>query len=121
MLILAGMTFLKYLSPIRAIQDLRMFLSQRGRHELWFLFAAIIVTTLLITGFVMDAHVEKTYKREVIYVQDWRLSRSDAEIRAQQVIDQAKREARMAELKKKQAARQAEFKRLDDKLEKWGL
>ena len=49
----------------------------------------------------------------------WR--RSDAEITAQQKIDQVIAHKKQAELEKLQKERQAEFKRLDDKLKAMGI
>ncbi len=115
------MPFFARLSPLRAYRDLRFFLAQRRPYELGFLALAIVVTGLLLIGFVRDSQVEKIYKPDIIYVQQWRLDRSEAEILAQQNIDQKKKDADQAEIKKQQAADQAYFKRLDDKLKKYGL
>jgi hypothetical protein len=117
---LAGaMTFLRNLSPLRAIRDLRLFLAQRRPYELWFMILAMAVTLLILFMFVKDSHVETPYKREIIYVQNWRLDRTDAEIRAQQKIDQAKKHAEEAELEKRRKKRQEEFQRLDTNVSKW--
>lgn len=115
------MTFFTRLSPFRAMRDLRLFLAQRRPHELGFLALAIVVTGLLLIGFMTDSRVEKAYKPDIVYVQQWRLDRTDAEILAQQKIDQPIKDKAIAEQKKREAETQAEFKRLDDKLEAWGL
>ena len=115
------MTFLRYLSPLRAYRDLRFFLATRKPYELWFMVLAMVVTLLILAGFVKDSHFERPYERNIIYVEQWPITRTDEQIRAQQKIDQAKKAIERAELEKKQKARQAEFKRLDDKLESWGL
>lgn len=116
------MTFLERLSPLRAWRDLRLFLSYRQPYELIFLALAIIVTTVVIAAFYVDSKIEKPYKPpEITYFESWPASRTDAQIKAQQAIDQAKKEKLMAELKAKQEERKAEFKRLNDKLERWGL
>ena len=115
------MDFFARMNPLRALRDLRLFFHQREKHELWFLALAVVLTTLLIAGFVKDSAVEKVYKPDIVYVQQYRLDRTDAEIEAQQKIDQAKKDKEDAELKARQAKTQAEFKRLDDKLEKWGI
>jgi hypothetical protein len=115
------MSLLKFFSPTRAFRDLREFISHRQRHELVFLVISIGITGSVIAAFVHDSKFETPYKREVVYVQNWRLDRTDEEIRAQQIIDQIKKEQRQAEFKRKQDARRAEFQRLDDKLDKWGL
>ena len=118
---LIRMTFFARMSPLRAVRDLRVFLSQREPHELWFLVAAIVVTTLLIAGFVHDSKVEKVYRPDIMYVQQWRLDRTEEQILAQQKIDQVKKNAEMAAQKKREQDLQAQFKKLDDRMTKWGL
>ncbi|MBO9621976.1 MAG: hypothetical protein J7500_04620 [Sphingomonas sp.] len=115
------MTFLRYLSPLRALRDLRAYLASRKPYELWFMMLALVVTMIILVMFVKDSHIESPYKRNIIYVEQWPITRTDEQIRAQQKIDQAKKHIAEAELEKKRAARQAEFKRLDDKLESWGF
>lgn len=115
------MTFLKFFSPITAWRDLRFFLATRKRHELGFLALSLVVTLLILVAFVKDSHFEKPYERNIIYVEQWPITRTDDQIRAQQKIDQAKRNIEKAELEKRRKAKQAEFKRLDDKLESWGF
>ncbi|UVO51082.1 hypothetical protein M0208_11340 [Sphingomonas sp. SUN019] len=115
------MQFFARLSPFRAIRDLRFFLHQRQPHELGFLALAIVVTGVILIGFAKDSHIEKTYRPNIIYVQQWRLDRTDEQIRAQQKVDQAKRDIEDAALEKQRAERQATFKRIDDKLNRWGL
>lgn len=115
------MALLRKLSPYHAIRDLRAFLIERRPHELAFFALSIVLTGLLIAGFVVDSHVERPYKRDILYVQNWPLTRTDAEIRAQQKIDGVEQTRREAELKRLQLERQASFKRLDDKLKAMGL
>ena len=116
-----GMQFFARFSPVRAIQDLRLFLAGRQRHELVFLFLSIVITTLLIAGFVKDSHIERPYQRDIQYFENWRADRSDADIRADQVRDMALRTKRDATLEKRQADMKASFKRVDDSMTKWGL
>lgn len=115
------MTFLKTLSPFRAYRDLRFFLATRKRYELWFMVLAMAVTLIILWMFVKDSQIATPYKRNIIYVEQWPITRTDEQIRAQQKIDQAKKHIAEAELEKKRAERQAEFKKLDDKLESWGF
>ncbi|WEK44470.1 MAG: hypothetical protein P0Y64_06650 [Candidatus Sphingomonas colombiensis] len=115
------MQFLARMSPLRALRDLRLFLHQRQPHELGFLALAILITGFFIFAFVKDSSIEKVYKPNIIYVQQWRLDRTDAQIRAQQKIDQVKIDKEQAELAKEQAKTRAEFQRLDDKMKRWGL
>lgn len=115
------MQFFARMSPFRAVRDLRQFLAQRQRHELWFLIAAIAITSFFIYGFAKDSHVEKVYKPDIIYVQQWRLDRTDEQIKAQQKIDEAKRVIEQREIEAQQAKNRAEFKKIDDQLNKWGI
>ncbi len=118
---LAAMRFLALFSPTRAARDLRTFLAQRRRHELVFATLALLATTMTIYAFVKDSHFERPYKREIVYFQNWPLDRSDEQIRAQQAIDGPIEAKARADLEKREAERRASFKRLDDKLESWGL
>lgn len=115
------MSYFARFSPFAAIRDLRFFLSQRQPYELGFLALAVVITALLIAGFVHDSHETRPYKREIIYVQQWPATRTEAEIIAQQKIDQGVRAKDKADLAKRQKARQAEFKKIDDRLKAWGL
>ena len=115
------MQFFRRFSLFRAYQDLRFFLAQRQPYELGFLVLALAITSVLIYAFARDSHVEPVYKPNIIYVQQWRLDRSDVQIKAQQVIDQAAKEKRLAAEKIEQDKKRAEFQRLDNQLNKWGL
>lgn len=115
------MNFFARMSPLRAFRDLRLFLAARKKYEIYFLLASIGLTASTLWAFAQDSHVEKVYKPDIVYVQQWKLDRTDAEIVAQQKVDQVKKDAELAELKKRQAETQASFKRLDDKLSRMGL
>jgi hypothetical protein len=115
------MSFLSRFSPLPAIRDLRFFLSQRSKHELWFGILAIILTGAILVGLQVDSKFERPYKREITYFENWPENRTDAEIIAKQKVDQVAKEKRDAELKALQEKRRAEFKRVDDALESWGI
>lgn len=115
------MRYLSRFSPVAAIRDLRLFLSQRRPYELWFGILAIVLTGLILVGFVKDSKVEKPYEPNIMYVEQWRADRTDAEIVAKQKVDQVGIDKRRAEIEKQKKARQAEFKRLDDRLESMGF
>lgn len=119
---LAAMSFLGRFSPFAAIRDLRRFLAAREKHELVFAFLAIFVTMTLVVGFVLDSRdLTKPWERDIFYVQDWPVDRSIEQIRAQQKIDMAKRKVEQAKLEKLRRERQAEFKAIDDQLERLGI
>lgn len=116
------MAFLSRFNPLAAVRDLRRFLAGREKHELIFGMLAIAVTTVLIVGFVLDSKdLTRPWERDVHYVQDWPLDRSLEQIRAQQKIDMERREIEQAKLDKLQKERQAEFKKVDDALERLGI
>lgn len=115
------MAFLRPVSPFAAVRDLRRFLAARQRHELVFALLAVLVTSTLIVGFVLDNDMKRPYKRNIQYFENWNADRTDAQIIAQQKIDQAKREVDEAKLEALRAKRRAEFKRLDDKLNRLGI
>jgi hypothetical protein len=115
------MPFLSRFSPIRAIQDLRFFLAQRQPYELGFLVLAMVITAVFIWVFARDSHVEPVYKPNIIYVQQWRLDRTDTQIRAQQVIDEAAKQERLAADKAEQEKTRQQYQKLDKQLNKWGI
>ncbi len=115
------MQFLDRFSPLRAYKDLRFFLAQRQPYELGFLALAMAITGFLVWAFVKDSYVKPVYKPDIIYVEQWTLNRTDGEIRAAQVVDQARKEKRLAEEKAFADKKRAQFKKLDDQMNKWGL
>jgi hypothetical protein len=115
------MTFLKSMSPLRAIRDLRFFLAQRKQHELWFMMLSMAITFVVLFVFVKDSRVETPYERNIIYVESWPITRTEEQILAQQKIDQAKKRIAEAELEKRRKAKQAEFKKIDDWLTNHGF
>ena len=116
------MSLLTRFSPLRAVRDLRLFLAQRGKPELAFFALAIVITGIVLFAFLRDANSIRTeYKPNIIYVEQWPLSRTDAQIRAQQKIDQYDKDKRVAAEKAQRAQLQAQYKKLDDKLNAWGI
>ena len=115
------MQFFARLSPLRAVKDLRFFLAQRQPYELGFLALAMAVTAFVVWALLKDSYREPAYKPEIIYVEQWTLSRTDAEIRAAQVVDKVKKDKRLAAEKAFDDNKRAQFKKLDDQMTKWGL
>ncbi len=109
-------------NPLVGLNDLRMFLAARQKHELIFAFLAVIVTVTILTGFYLDSNdLKRPWKRDIQYVESWPLDRTDADIVAAQKADAKTRAAREAELKKLQDERKASFKKVDDALKRWGI
>ena len=115
------MAFSRRFSPIVAYRDLRLFLSQRQPYEFVFLFAALCVTSFLVYAFAKDSYVEKEYRPNIVYVEQWPADRTDAQILAQQKIDAPIKAKRLAEQKAREDAMRASFKRMDDKLKAMGI
>ncbi|MEI9927865.1 MAG: hypothetical protein WDN44_09340 [Sphingomonas sp.] len=109
------------MSPIGAAGDLRQFLRYRSRKDLILILPALALTGMIVYGFIDEYKIQPEYHPNIIYVQSWPLDRTDAEIVAQQKIDQVRRHKEEAEFAKKQKAHQQEFKRLDDALKKYGI
>ena len=116
------MSLIARFSPLRAVHDLRRFLAQREKYELGFFALSIAITGIVLFAFLRDTNdIKAPYRPTIIYVQQWPLSRTDAQIRAQQKIDQYDKDKRLAEEKAQRAQLQAQYKRLDDKLKAMGL
>lgn len=109
-------------NPIAGINDLRMFLASRQKHELVFAFMSVVVTVTLIVGVYLDSKdLRKPWKRDIHYVESWRLDRTDAEIIAAQKADAKTKALREAELKKRQEEHRKGLKKIDDALTRWGI
>lgn len=115
------MGFFSRFSPLRAYRDLRLFLSDRQPYEFGFLALAMAITGFFIFAFMHDSSIEPVYRRDIVYVEQWPADRTDAQIRAQQKIDEPIKQRALAEQKKADDERRASFRRLDRKLEGWGL
>lgn len=113
--------FFARISPLRAYRDLRSFLVGRGPEDLWFFAAAIAATAFLIYAFARDSHFEKEYRPNIIYVEQWKLDRTDAEIIAQQKIDGPKKAAEMEARRAREEKLRSQFKKLDDQLTRMGI
>jgi len=113
-------SFLGRFNPFRALLDLRRYLGTRQRYEIFFLFGSLMACILIVAGFAAGSTVDREWRRPtIIYVQSWRADRTDAEIIAQQKIDQVKKDALAAKQKKLDDENKAAFKRLNDKLSPW--
>ena len=115
------MEFLARFSPLRAYRDLRHFMVTRKRHELWLLIPSLLITMFVVVSLQHDFFAKPAYKRDIIYVKSWPLTRSESEIHAQQIIDKAEQMRVEAILDKQRKERQRQFKKIDDKLKSWGI
>ncbi len=101
--------------PSVLIRDMRIFLTGDRRHKLLFATLAVGVTSLLVTMLIIESWWGvKPEGTQIIYAADFPANRTDAEIIAQQKIDQA-------ELDKARAERRRQFQKLDDNLTRLGF
>jgi len=96
-------------TPRALLRDVRAFASGGQRYRLLFAALAICMPAIILYGFYTDGMTNIAPPRSVIYVQFYQADRTDEQIKAQQVIDQKKRDADREE------QRQA-YQRLADQL-----
>lgn len=96
-------------SPRTLWTDTRSFLQQRSRHQVIAAFFAVAMPIIIVVGFYFDGKTNIMPGEQVIYVDSWSADRTDAEIIAQQKIDQVRREQALAE-------RQRQFKQVERRL-----
>jgi hypothetical protein len=101
--------FPKPVGPRAAFADLRAFMRQRGREKVIGAALAILVTTIIVIEFLVDSKINTAPPPRVVEVQLYSSDRTDAEIVAQQKIDQAKKDAAAKE-------KQRQFQKLEKQL-----
>ena len=101
-------------SPRALWADLRAFTSERRPHHWVALALAVAMPIAIIYLFVLDGRTNIAPGPQLIYVESWPADRTDEQIKAEQKIDQAARD-------KAKKERQEQFKRLDEKLERYGI
>jgi hypothetical protein len=101
-------------TPRAVWADLRLFASQRSRYQYAGMAVAIGMPALIIAGFWHDASHGIQPGPQVIYAESWPATRTDAQIKADQIRDRARREAKAKE-------RQRQFQKLDRELKRVGI
>jgi hypothetical protein len=96
-------------SPRAAIADFRSFLRHREREHWIGAALAVLVTIIIIIEFLVDSKINTAPPPQVIYVEQWKATRTDAEIIADQRKRQAEKEAAARE-------RQRQFQKLEKQL-----
>ena len=95
--------------PRAAIRDLTSFMRHRSREQVIGGALAVLVTVVIIIEFMVDSQINTAPPPQIVYVEQWKADRTDAEIKDQQKKDQATREAAEKE-------RQRQFKKLEKDL-----
>ena len=101
--------FPKPVGPRAAIADLRAFMSHRSREQFIGAALAILVTMIIVIEFLVDSKINTAPPPTVVEVQLYDSNRTDAQIVAQQKVDQTKRDARLKE-------KQRQFQKLENEL-----
>jgi hypothetical protein len=94
--------------------DLRAFLKERRRHQWVAGVLAVAIPIAILGAFYVDSYMHARPRPQVVYINSWPADRSEAEIRAKQQADLARREAIEAE-------RQRQFQRLEKQAERLGI
>ncbi|MDO6413868.1 hypothetical protein Q4F19_05700 [Sphingomonas sp. BIUV-7] len=114
-LILARMGYFPRPAPPKELlADLRGLFSVGRRHKLVFGAMAVGMTSIIITGFVLESRHGVLPGASTIYAADWSANRTDAEIIKQQKIDQKVVDTYKAEKRR-------QFQKVDDAMTRWGL
>ena len=101
--------FPRPVGPRAALRDLGAFMRQRSREQVIGAILAVLVTTIIVIEFLVDSKINTAPPAQLVYVEQWNASRTDAEIVEQQKIDQAKKEQAQRE-------RQRQFQKLERQL-----
>jgi len=101
--------FPRPVSPSAAFADFRAFLRHREREHWIGAALAVLVTIIIIIEFLVDSKINTAPPAQIIYAEQWRADRTDAEIMADQKKHQAAREAAQKE-------KQRQFQKLEKQL-----
>lgn len=105
--------------PEGALADLRYFFGRRQPHQIAFFALALVVTLGAIAAVAMDSRFTPAYHRDIVYVEQWPLSRTDKQIMAQQKVDYVIKARRLEAEKRQREANQAKFRTINDKFGKY--
>ncbi len=101
--------FPRPVGPRAAIADLFAVFRHSSREQRIAGGLALLITAIIVFEFLIDSKVNTAPPPTIIYVDQWKTNRTDAEIIAQQKKDQAVRDAA-------KKARQREFQKLEKQL-----
>jgi len=94
-------------TPRAAFRDLAAFMRQRSREQVIGASLALLVTAIIVIEFLVDAKIGTAPPPQVVEVELYSPSRTDADIIADQKKDQARKEAAAKE-------RQRQFQKLEN-------
>ena len=88
--------------------DFKALLRQQERHKILIAAISLLMPMIIVWGFYLDSRTDPP-KAQIIYVQSWPSSRTDAEIERQNIADQKIRDAAIR-------AKQRDYQKVADKL-----
>ena len=100
--------------PVVLWNDIRAFWRQRPRHQWVAGTLAVMIPIGILVSFYADSYTNVRPRQIITYVDSWPATRTDAEIKAKQKADLEERRAREAE-------RQRQFQKIDDRLKRLGI
>jgi len=102
--------------PKALIEDIkRVWRSSTNRYKLVFGTAAVGITSIILTGFILESRWGVMPEGpQIVYAEDYPANRTDAEIQQDQWADARKRRAIAEE-------RRREWKKVDDSLSRYGF
>lgn len=101
-------------SPRALWADLKLFWQGQSRAHVGAAVLAVLIPVGILVAFYFDGKTNIAPGPQVIFVESWPATRTDAQIEIKQRADLAARVAR-------ERAQQREFQRLDDRLNRWGI
>jgi hypothetical protein len=99
--------------PIEAAGDLGSFFRARRARDLLMIVPALGITAAIVYGLFVEYNIPKPYQRNIIYVESWPLSRTDADIRAAQRIDINTKKLALVQPKVEKVQRMLQFRKVD--------
>jgi hypothetical protein len=111
---LGAMSLPRPASPRALVADLKAFWSTRPRHQWLAAFFAVLIPVGIVVAFYFDGRTNIVPRETMMFIDSWPENRTDAQIRAKQKADREMLDAR-------RRARQQEFQRYDDQLNRMGI
>ena len=93
-------------SPLAALRDFMAVVRRRSPEQVLAATLSVLITAIILIIFLVDSQINTAPPPSVIYVEDYKPGRTDAEIKADQVKDAAVRHAYAKQ-------KQEQFKRLE--------
>ncbi|MFP5329553.1 MAG: hypothetical protein ACLGHC_05385 [Alphaproteobacteria bacterium] len=101
--------FPRPVGPRNAFRDLAAFMRQRSREQLIGASLALLATVIIVILFLVDSKINTAPPPQIVYVDSWSANRTDAEIVAQQKIDQRKKREAEAEKRRQYQKLEKQF------------